>query len=558
MGTMNGAELSSDVKWPARGGRWLVGLLALSLATSASAAGLQVDRYEPTPAGETFFGVNAPWYRNTRLLSAGLTLDWGHDVIVGGTYDPDGAFHQTVAVIHTQLVGHVDLAVAPLDWLLLSASLPVTLMEHGTPAFGVIPLDGMAVGDPRLGADVRIFGDAERDAFSLHLGGRLWLPIGAAENHAGDDSARGALQAMIGGRVAEHFQWAANGGALLRGQASLNGLPNGLGSVGSELQAAGGVAYVDDARHFDVAAEALFGTGIGGDQTLKSNSHLELLLDGSYTFLDAIKVGPGIGFGLVRGDGTPSVRGLLRIAYVSPSPSKHEEEKAEQAPPPPAPADSDGDRVPDDRDQCPSVAAGETPDANRPGCPAPEEVKPQPPQDSDGDGVPDTEDACPNVAAGDHPDANRAGCPAPVEEVKPAPRALDFTGRNDPLPASCHQEPAYPAGHLLVTTFFPTSGDVVSAEGVALLKKLARALKAAPSVRVSVDGYTDDTGPDDYNRALAQRRAKAAAAVLEAAGVRASRIEVRGLGSASPLCSGTSEEERAAERRAEVTLVEGP
>ena len=51
-------------------------LLVLSLAllpsvTGAQSAGFQLNRYEPTAAGEWSFAVDHPWYTSTRSFAAG-------------------------------------------------------------------------------------------------------------------------------------------------------------------------------------------------------------------------------------------------------------------------------------------------------------------------------------------------------------------------------------------------------------------------------------------------------------------------------------------------------
>ncbi len=68
-------------------------------------------------------------------------------------------------------------------------------------------------------------------------------------------------------------------------------------------------------------------------------------------------------------------------------------------------SDKDNDRITDERDQCPTVAAGSTPDPARHGCPA---------IDSDRDGILDHNDVCPGLPAGQTPDSTRVGCPAPI------------------------------------------------------------------------------------------------------------------------------------------------
>ncbi|HNO67637.1 MAG TPA: hypothetical protein PKI49_03945, partial [Pseudomonadota bacterium] len=42
-------------------------------------AGFQVNRYEPTAAGEWSFWVDHPWYSSTRYFAAGITLNYAHN-----------------------------------------------------------------------------------------------------------------------------------------------------------------------------------------------------------------------------------------------------------------------------------------------------------------------------------------------------------------------------------------------------------------------------------------------------------------------------------------------
>src|SRR5262249_45079498 len=98
--------------------------LALCLLAAAAVAepeahaqapsGFQLNRYEPSSPGNIFFGVDHPWYSSTRYVAAGLTLDYGHDVLLGGSY-PGGDFMQRVAIVEHQLVGRLEVAGAFLD-----------------------------------------------------------------------------------------------------------------------------------------------------------------------------------------------------------------------------------------------------------------------------------------------------------------------------------------------------------------------------------------------------------------------------------------------------------
>jgi peptidoglycan-associated lipoprotein len=59
-------------------------------------------------------------------------------------------------------------------------------------------------------------------------------------------------------------------------------------------------------------------------------------------------------------------------------------------------------------------------------------------------------------------------------------------------------------------------------------------LSRAAERRVLVRGYTDGSGPPDYNLALSRRRAEAVRAYLLSKGVQAGRIEVLAHGEAQP------------------------
>src|SRR4051794_27655348 len=83
-------------------------LVVLAASTAFADGGAQLERFEPSAAGNWFFGVEHPWYTETRRLAAGLTLDYGHNALLAGKYSADGTFAQKVAIVEHQLVGHVD------------------------------------------------------------------------------------------------------------------------------------------------------------------------------------------------------------------------------------------------------------------------------------------------------------------------------------------------------------------------------------------------------------------------------------------------------------------
>lgn len=86
------------------------------------------------------------------------------------------------------------------------------------------------------------------------------------------------------------------------------------------------------------------------------------------------------------------------------------------------------------------------------------------------------------------------------------------------------------------------------------LNKVAAVLRDDPNVRISIIGFTDSIGSEEYNLRLSMRRAQATADYLISQGVSPSQILVRGLGEAEPRASNDTDAGRAQNRRVEIYL----
>ncbi|WP_338641798.1 OmpA family protein [Burkholderia pyrrocinia] len=108
------------------------------------------------------------------------------------------------------------------------------------------------------------------------------------------------------------------------------------------------------------------------------------------------------------------------------------------------------------------------------------------------------------------------------------------------------------------------SGDALFATDHATLAPTAReSLDRLLSERadrtyslVTVTGFTDSVGSDDYNLALSQRRAESVAAYLKAHGLKTDTLTVTGRGKANPVNSNATEAGRARNRRVEVLIAQ--
>ena len=104
---------------------------------------------------------------------------------------------------------------------------------------------------------------------------------------------------------------------------------------------------------------------------------------------------------------------------------------------------------------------------------------------------------------------------------------------------------AYPIPHIL----FETASDRLDAQSELLIASFAEYLLGAPSLRVQIQGHTDNVGDAGANLDLSQRRAKRVAETIIHLGVSANRISHRGYGESRPVAGNDSEAGRAQNRR---------
>jgi len=105
---------------------------------------------------------------------------------------------------------------------------------------------------------------------------------------------------------------------------------------------------------------------------------------------------------------------------------------------------------------------------------------------------------------------------------------------------------------------FEFDRSVLTDEALQLLDAKVAALQANPAIRVRIEGNADDSGSDEYNMALSQRRAAIAHRYFTERGVDASRLQMVSNGEEKPTCTANREEPcRAQNRRDEFVVLSG-
>jgi outer membrane protein OmpA-like peptidoglycan-associated protein len=561
---------------------WTVAAWSAALATTAVAQngqGFSLERYEPSPAGQWSFWIDHPRYHPEADLSAGLTLDYAHNPLVLGI-ERDGEFIEQQSVVEHQLYGHVDIALALVDRLELSLSVPIALYQDGEAGAGVEPADA-AVGDPRLGALLRLVGDPMKDAASINLGVRVWIPADGNDANVGDDYARFAPRLVFAGG-ATSFLWSFTGEFLYRKEASIGALESGPGnSVGSELHLGLALALTDpEHREFAIGPEVAFSTTVvGGEEFDEDYTSTEVLLGGHYKFAEVFMVGLAGGLGALSSPGTPDGRVILRLAYAA----EQEKESAPVLPEPPADRDQDG--VFDSEDVCPDEHQGDMPDRQRRGCPRPdrdgdgvfddEDACPDnrgersddpskngcpPPPDRDGDGVLDDDDACPDVPAGENPDPARNGCPRPDTDgdgvFDDEDQCVDVPKGDNPHPTKTGCPTIKDDAIVVDPIFFKTGKAELLPESIPVLQSVVEVLNTNPDIiKIRIEGHTDNQGRERFNLNLSKRRAKTVLTWLIKQGISRQRLESQGYGQSQPIADNETEEGRATNRRVMFVVV---
>jgi outer membrane protein OmpA-like peptidoglycan-associated protein len=244
------------------------------------------------------------------------------------------------------------------------------------------------------------------------------------------------------------------------------------------------------------------------------------------------------------------------------------------APPPPPPSDvldTDCDTIPDERDVCPTVPAGDHPDATRLGCPIP---------DTDDDGLRDPDDQCPRDAEGDYPDPAHPGCPDADNDHDGVLNPQDRCPQMPVGPINDPERPGCPHPHPLAVlerdriritqqVHFDTNrydietvDSALRAENHAVLDQVVSLLQYHTAIVVlEVQGHTDDRctscpqGPRLYNLALSQHRAHAIKDYLTNHGVDAARLTAEGYGQGRPIEPNTTPNGRLANRRVQFQIL---
>lgn len=589
----------------------LLWVAAPAPANAQSTGGFALNPLDAPPAGDAFFGVasaGAPGHLTPRAY-----------VMFDYLGSPIHLSQSSNDVVSAQAYLRADVSISLWERVLVSAHLPLAIIQSeedpGLMGFSFTPLDAPAVGDMRLGARARIWGE-DGGPFQIAAGASLVLPTGDPAQYTGDGAVGGGPALSLGGQMGRGFGFLWSAAASLRFNGSDN--PNlfnaGLGA---------GLLLLD--RKLQIGPELLASIPFGGTRILSAtpttpvdaSAIIELTAGAKLRILDGLTIGFAGGPGLTSSVGTPAFR-LMGFVGWTPLPSP----KSETAPVKEALQDKDNDGIADNLDACPDVKGEPSPDPSKDGCPPAdrdgdsildaEDACPQfkgprnldvtkngCPDDTDGDGIHDGLDACVNVSGIANNNPKKNGCPLDsdddgIADTSDACPSEAGSASSDPKYNGCVADPdgdgiqfgadACPkekgsadpdpkqngcpkfvrvtkdeivtSKPIEFVTYGKNRFETVSPISDDVLKEVRDAIEQNPNIeQVEVQGHTDDSGNEQFNLNLSQKRADTVRDWLIAAGVPAQKLVAKGYGFEKPLADNRIRTGRQKNRRVQFIII---
>jgi outer membrane protein OmpA-like peptidoglycan-associated protein len=543
-------------------------LAALALGPAAARAqtvpspAVELDQLHGSPFFDRTLRLDGTGVLSPGKLSLGVDADYALRPLV--VKDEAGA---TIPLVRDAVGAELRLAIGLLDRRLeAGVLLPVTAYQAGDTPARVDPPTTAGLEAARVGLKVRLLGDAARGP-SLGAAALAVIPTGSSGGLVREHGLGGEGR-LFGGFRGGALTLAAGAGVRLRHATALYDV-----ALGNELLAYAAADLALDART-RLFAELSAATALAHPWSSSKQSPLELLVGGKRR-VGALQLFGAVGPGLADGYGTPVVRVVAGGAWSNE--------------PPEGVRDRDGDGIPDDADRCPDAPEDRDGFEDSDGCPDP---------DNDNDGIPDVRDKCPNEPETKNGWKDDDGCPDKnlhvidtdgdgimddVDKCPTEPEDKDGFQDDDGCPDpdndkdgipdvrdKCPNEPetinnvddddgcpdkglvTLKEGELetLAPIFFKTDRARVRHAFRPPLDDIAAILIAHPEIgRCAVEGHTDATGPEEWNKKLSLARAEAVVKYLVGKGVDPTRVVAIGQGQALPWASNQTEAGRAANRR---------
>jgi outer membrane protein OmpA-like peptidoglycan-associated protein len=315
---------------------------------------------------------------------------------------------------------------------------------------------------------------------------------------------------------------------------------------------------------------------------------MEFLVGANYRVERRASVGLAIGRGLDDAFGSPELRGVLSVTFVS---GQRELPPIHPPPPPKIDGDADGDGIKDSVDKCPTVAEDKDGFEDEDGCPDPDNDKdgipdakdkcPLSPEDKDGfqdedgcpdldndkDGILDDKDKCPLDPEDKDGFQDGDGCPDPdndkdgildtKDKCPNQPETINGVEDEDGCPDKGDSLVVVSPDRLDLLDAVKFTGTRITKQSLNLLGQIAATLRAHDEiVRVRVTSHVQPSGNPAADKELTERRAKEVREWLINWGISAKRLEAKGFGGTKPIIARDKKGAAATNDRLELIILE--
>ncbi|MGB8330727.1 MAG: OmpA family protein [Polyangiales bacterium] len=519
--------------------RWglVVAMLTVTAALGFSAGAdaqtppqFDLNQFRPSQLATDGFAVSHADGQGHLRFGVQLYIDFARDPLELTVTDgpiPD----QTMALVHSQLTGHLTWNLGLWNRLVIFMDLPYSFilddnLSESAVEFlnsigqGLLIPRGSGLGDLYLGARGVLYGTRE-NVFQLAAQAILTANTASAsrpqQNYLGEPNASpnigGWFEVLGTFNAGNHFRIPLNVGYKTNFQQEVPSL-----EIGSQLTFGAAVQLLLGQERFMITMEAFGRTAADAATSFGGSQETPVELLGGFKYLNqkGVTLGMAGTGGVTSGYGNPDWRLIGMFAYTMPGKVKE------------TPVDSDGDGIVDEDDRCPHEPEDFDGLLDEDGCPDPDLDL-----DRDGDGVPDRIDNCPDE-------------PGPVE--------------NQGCPEEQHVVIEESRLEIVDKIYFNVDSASLQRRSYPVLDNVAQVLNDHPEISVVwVEGHTDSTGSEDYNLRLSQRRVDSVVRYLvQQGGVSQDRLVAEGFGETRPLVpNAKTKAELAQNRRVEFRIAEG-
>jgi OmpA-OmpF porin, OOP family len=131
-------------------------------------------------------------------------------------------------------------------------------------------------------------------------------------------------------------------------------------------------------------------------------------------------------------------------------------------------------------------------------------------------------------------------------------RILEIEGMKQEISATDMLTALNTTGSIALYISFETGKSDIKPESQKIIEQIAEMLNASPSLKISVEGHTDNAGNVSSNKTLSENRAKSVMNAIVAKGIDKSRLSSKGWGQEKPVSDNNSEDGKAKNRRVEI------